>query len=310
MAAVARLRVVRPGMLTTVQDHGRHGQGHLGVAQQGALDAYALRWAQRLAGNGPEAAGLEITLLGPTLAVLDPCFGAIAGAELGMKVNGAPWPAGTSRRLLAGDLLSFGPPLDGLRAYLSFGGGVAGDELLGSRATDLQSGVGGHGGRALRAGDILTVGDLDGEPAAAPVPTAILRDRARVLPGPRDRLFPRDALRQLSSAPYQVTSHSDRVGMRLRGPEVSGAPGSILSEGTPLGGIEIPPAGQPIVLLQGRGTVGGYPILATVIAADIPLLAQLRPGGAVRFAVVSRAEARAAREEMERELLLPLRPLA
>ncbi len=306
---MARLKVIRPGMLTTVQDLGRQGWGYLGVSQQGALDPYALRWANRLAGNGSRAAALEITLLGPTLEVLEACFGGFAGAELGLKVNGEPWPAGTSRGLEAGDTLFFGPPKDGMRAYLAFAGGVQGEELLGSRSTDLPSRVGGFAGRALRAGDIVTVGDLAGNPAVAPVPTAILGNRVRLLAGPRDGLFAPDALHRLTSGPYLVTSHSDRAGMRLSGPEILGAPGGILSEGTPLGGVEIPPSGQPIVLLQGRGSVGGYPILATVISADIPVLAQIRPGSSLSFEEVSRDVARQARREMERSLDLGLRPL-
>ncbi len=306
---MARLKVVRPGMLTTIQDQGRFGQGHLGVPQQGAIDSYALRWALRLAGAEPLQAALEITLLGPTLEVQDPCFAALAGAEIGAQVNGLPWPTGRSVRLRQGDLITFRAPAEGLRAYLAFRGGVAGDEVLGSRATDLKSGIGGHQGRALRAGDVLEVGDGGGEPAAAPVATAIMRDRVRVLPGPRDELFPEGALGQLTSGPYRVTPDADRVGMRLIGPEVVGAPGDIPSEGIPLGGIEIVPSGQPIVLLQGRGSVGGYPVLATVISADIPVLAQLRPGSSLRFEVATRAAARLAREEMERNLELPLRPL-
>ncbi len=306
---MARLNIVRPGMLTTVQDIGRYGQGHLGVPQQGALDPYALRWALRLAGAGRGDAALEITLLGPVIEVQDACFAALAGAELGAQLNGVPWRTGTSQRLRPGDLLTFRAPAEGLRAYLAFRGGVAGDMVLGSRATDLQSGIGGHHGRALRAGDVLEVGDGDGEPAAAPVPTAILRESLRVLPGPRDDLFPEGALRQLTSAPYRVTPEADRVGMRLVGPEVPGAPGDIPSEGIPLGGIEILPSGQPIVLLQGRGSVGGYPVLATVISADVPALSQLRPGSRLRFEVASLAAARLAREEMERSLALPPHPL-
>lgn len=307
---MARLRIVRPGMLTTVQDLGRFGQGHIGVPQQGAVDSYALRWAQRLAGNAPTEAALEITLLGPVLEVLDPCFAALAGAELGAQVNGVAWPAGRSLWLKPGDTVAFCSPSEGLRAYLAFAGGVAGDVVLHSRSTDLQSRIGGHGGRALAAGDLLEVGDGAGQPAIAPVPTAMIKETLRVLPGPRDELFPDDALRQLTSAHYLVTPEADRVGIRLLGPEVGGAPGDIPSEGTPLGGIEILPSGQPIILLQGRGSVGGYPVLATVISADIPATAQMRPGSRLRFDVVDLQAARQARQEVERRLNLPLRPLS
>jgi biotin-dependent carboxylase-like uncharacterized protein len=289
-------------MLTTVQDRGREGFGHLGVSQGGAVDSYALRWALRLAGAAAEAAALEITLLGPTLEVQDACFAAIAGAELGARVGDMPWPAGSSRALRAGDVISFAAPASGLRAYLAFSGGIAADEVLGSRSTDLVSQVGGLGGRPLRAGDLLEVGDGDGRPARAPVPTARLGDVVRVLGGPRDALFPDGALQALAAGRYRVTAESNRVGMRLAGPPVPGAPGDIPSEGVPLGAVEILPSGQPIVLLQDRGSVGGYPVLATVVSADIPLLAQVRPGEEIAFRPVDRSEAARARQELERDM--------
>lgn len=307
---MAKLKVLRPGMLTTIQDRGRFGQGHLGVPQQGAIDQYAMRWAQRLARCDADAAVLEITLLGPMLEVLDPCFAALAGAELGAEVNGVAWPAGSSRRLFAGDVLSFPRAQSGLRAYLAFAGGIEAQSVLGSASTDLQSQVGGYFGRALRPGDVLQVGDGEGTPRRAPVETAIMADTVRVLRGPRDELFGPDALCQLTSAPYRVTPQSDRVGMRLLGPKVSGAPADIPSEGLPIGGIEILPSGQPIVLLQGRGSIGGYPVLATVISADLPVLAQLRPGRDLTFRLVELPEARAARAEIESRLRLPLGSLS
>jgi len=304
---MASLEVLRPGMLTTVQDLGRFGQGHLGVPQQGAVDSYALRWALRLAGAPEDAPALEITLMGPALVVREACFAGLAGAELGARLNGDPWPAGESRRLAAGDRIAFGTPdRRGLRAYLAFAGGIAVDCILGSRSTDLQSRVGGLGGRALVTGDVLEVGDGPGIPARAPVPTAILQEAVRVLPGPRDELFPAEALRRLTSEPYTVTPQVDRVGMRLFGPAIHGAPGDIPSEGVPLGAVEILPSGQPIVLLQGRGSIGGYPVLATVISADVPVLAQLRPGDRARFAAVDLPTAQAARRALEENLALPL----
>ena len=305
---MAAIRVVKPGLLTTIQDRGRSGYGHLGVPQGGALDGYAMRWAQRLAGCAAVDAVLEITLLGPTLAVLGDTYAGLAGADLGALVNGDGWPAGTGRSLRSGDVISFTGPKEGLRAYLAFAGGVSGDLVLGSRATDIQSRVGGLAGRALRANDEIVVGEGGGSPVQAPVPTLRGGERVRILPGPRHDQFPKDAIPTLTATRYRVTTQSDRVGMRLEGLPVPNASGSNISEGVPIGAIEIPPSAQPIVLLHGRGTVGGYPVIATVITADLPVLAQLRPGGALRFEVVDAREARLALEDLCGEFALPVLP--
>lgn len=303
---MACIRIVRPGLLTTVQDEGRVGYGHLGVPRCGALDAYALRWAQRLAGEGRGSAVLEVTLLGPTIEILGETSAGLAGADLGASLNGAPWLPGEGRNLCQGDVIGFRGPRDGLRAYLAFRGGVEADLVLGSRSTDLQSGIGGFHGRPLRAGDVLTVGEGQVSLRRAPLPTMRGGDVVRVIAGPRDGMFPEDALKLLAAAPYAVTTESDRVGMRLQGEPIPKAPASILSEGMPLGAVQVPPSGQPIVLLHARGTVGGYPVLATVITADLPVLAQRKPGEDLRFSVVDLPAARKALREQSALLEIPL----
>lgn len=303
---MAGIRIVRAGLLTTVQDLGRYGYGHLGVPRGGALDASALRWAQRLVGLPKDAAALEITLLGPAMEVRgDTCAG-LAGADLGATVNGAPWPPGENRNLRDGDLVAFSGPREGLRAYLAFCGGIAADRVLGSSSTDLQSAVGGFEGRALRAGDMLVVGD--GHEAARRVQGPTMRRDVvvRAMAGPRDAMFGPAALSLLTAEPYRVTQASDRVGMRLEGQGIPDAPGNILSEGVPIGAIEVPPSGQPIVLLHARGTVGGYPVLATAISADLPVLAQKRPGDTFSFVLVGLGQARAAFREQQALLEQPL----
>ncbi len=303
---MACIRIVRPGLLTTVQDEGRVGYGHLGVPKCGALDAYALRWAQRLAGEGRESPALEVTLLGPTIEIVGETSAGLAGADLGASLNGVPWPPGEGRHLRAGDVIAFSGPREGLRAYLAFRGGVEAGLVLGSRSTDLQSGIGGFHGRPLRAGDVLSVGEGCEPLRRAPVPTMRGGDVVRVMAGPRDGLFPGDALTLLTRAPYTVKTESDRVGMRLQGEPIPKAPGSILSEGMPLGAIQVPPSGQPIVLLHARGTVGGYPVLATVISADLPVLAQRKPGEGVRFTLVDLWTAREALRAQSALLEMPL----
>ena len=303
---MARIRIVQPGLLTTVQDRGRIGYGHLGVTQGGALDGYALRWAQRLLALPATAAALEITLRGPTIQVQGNTSAALTGADLGGAVNGEPWPPGEIRNLQAGAIISFGAPRRGLRAYLAFRGGVVAERVLQSASTDLQSGVGGHAGRPLRAGDVLEVGDGGVAPVCAPVTTIRMDQVVRVLAGPRHELFPREALSLLTAEPFQVTPAADRVGLRLQGTRIPEAPGSILSEGMPIGAVEVPPDGAPIVLLAGRGTVGGYPVLATAISADLPVLAQKKPGDRFTFVLVTLEEARAALREQEAALQLPL----
>ena len=308
---MATLRVLRPGMLTTIQDAGRVGFAHLGFRRQGALDTYALRWALKLAGCGQDGAAIEVTLLGPTLELESgEAWLALAGADLGARLDGETWPPGETRRLRAGQRVTFGPPVEGLRAYLACTGGIAAAKVLGSRSTDLQGGFGGFAGRALAAGDALELGEATGELWRAPVPTAVLDGDVRVLAGPREDLCGPAALERLTAAPYRVRPDSDRVGLRLQGTPVPGAPGDLLSEGLPVGGVEVPPSGQPIVLLAGRGSVGGYPVPATVITPDLPLLGQVRPGEEIRFVQVTMVEARAARAVLERRLALAPTPLA
>jgi len=299
------VEVVAPGLLTTVQDLGRTGYARYGVPAAGALDAFAARAANRLVGNADHAPVLEITLAGPTLRFATPgAVFAVTGADLSSQLDGREVPGWTACVAPRGATLKFGKRRAGLRAYLAVAprGFVVGP-VLGSAATYLRGGFGGLAGRALKAGDGLPAGP-------APAGREALAGRAlppaarppyrrepvvRVVLGPHAERFTDEALATLLAAAYTVGPASDRMGYRLHGPALARhEPADILSQGLPLGGIQVPGDGQPIVLLADHQTTGGYPLIATVSSADLPLLAQLAPGDRLRFRAVSVAEAQAA----------------
>jgi biotin-dependent carboxylase-like uncharacterized protein len=297
------LAVLDPGLLTTVQDLGRPGHGRLGIPPSGPLDRPAFILANRLVGNPDGAAGLELTLKGPRLEARASCLVAVTGAEMGLTVNGAAAPAWTTVPLRPGDVLAFRMAAAGCRAYLAVAGGIDVPSVLGSRATYLRGRLGGLEGRALQKGDLLPVGaPASGEAASrgrhvpeARRPVYPAEVEARVILGPQaDRFTPAGVAAFLGGS-YTVTPQADRMGYRLEGPVIEHARGhDIVSDGIPLGGIQVPGEGQPIVLLVDRQTTGGYTKIATVISVDIARIGQTRPGQRVRFREVSLAEAAAA----------------
>lgn len=301
-------RVLEPGVLTTVQDLGRWGYQRYGVPPSGGADPLGLRIANLLVGNGEGEAVLECTGLGPTLEVLGDCLVALAGAEMEVEADGVALPPYISHLLRKGQLLRCGISRSGLRGYLAVAGGVDVPPLLGSRSTCLPAGFGGYQGRPLQKGDILRRGEPSGDlqrmrgrvlpPLLRPSPAS--PQEVRVLLGPQHDYFPRRGLETFLHSPYQVTSKADRMGIRLEGPRVPHRKGpDIVSDALPLGGIQVPGDGQPILLLNDRQTTGGYAKIATVITADLWRLGQLRPGDAVRFRAVAAAEAQRYRREFE-----------
>jgi len=304
------LVVVRPGLLTTVQDLGRWGHQAAGVPVAGAMDTYSLRLANSLVGNLDGAASLEVTLLGPSLRAEAPLVVAVAGAVFDLTVDDRPVPHGAALDLAAGSVLRFGERRAGTRAYLAVAGGVATPVVLGSRSTHLVSRLGGLEGRALLTGDVVPVGAVAIPPVRrttrAPLPVAQTSGerRLRVLLGPQDDWFTTSSLDALLGAAFTVSPRSDRMGFRLDGPALlTRRPEELVSEPVAFGALQVPPGGAPILLMADRQTAGGYPKIATVITADLPLAGQLAPGDAVRFAACTRAEARGALIARERELL-------
>ncbi|WP_030674647.1 biotin-dependent carboxyltransferase family protein [Streptomyces sp. NRRL B-1347] len=278
--------VVRSGALTTVQDEGRPGHAHLGVPRSGALDRPAAALVNRLVGNPPEAAVLETTLNGCAVRPRCAVTVAVGGAPCPVTVDGRPVPWGMPVRVPAGALLDVGTAVSGVRGYLALSGGVAVEPVLGSRSTDLLSGL---GPPPLANGAVLPLGDataaharVDVVPHAAPPSELVLRLTA----GPRADWFTPDALRTLATRAYRVSSASNRIGLRTEGPPLDRAvSGELPSEGMVLGAVQVPPDGRPVVFLADHPTTGGYPVVGVVRPADLAGAAQAVPGTRVRFVV-------------------------
>jgi antagonist of KipI len=273
------------------------------------MDPVSHRLANALVGNARDAAVLEITLVGPELEFDDERLVAVTGAAFDVWLDGHPVLHNAAFTAAAGSRLRFGERRLGARAYLAVAGGIAVAPTLGSRSTHLISAMGGIGGRAVRARDRLPLGVPTGVPSAAGqrAPIVPLPDghaRVRVLPGPQAEYFSSDALDVLQSAPYVIAQNSDRMGFRLDGPRLTHWRGAdIISDATPLGVLQVPASGQPILLMADRQTTGGYPKLATVIAADIPVAGQLGPADTIAFAVCTPREALSALIAQERALM-------
>jgi len=309
---MAVVHVIKPGLLTTVQDRGRWGFQALGVSVAGPMDPVSHRLANAMAGNPADAAALEITLVGPELVFEDERVVAICGAQYEIAVGERQRLSGGTFVVPAGTTLRFGRRVRGTRAYLAIAGGFEAPVVLGSRATHLPSMIGGIAGRALMSGDRLSCGSAPPRPTqdalarqgsiGGPVPDG--EATVRVLPGPQRDRFTDDALDALQSAPYRISSSSNRMGFRLSGPHLAHTRGAdVISDATPLGVLQVPASGQPILLMADRQTSGGYPKLATVITADIGLAGQLGPGDRIAFSICTRGEALAALIGQERRLM-------
>lgn len=307
------LRILKPGLFTTVQDLGRPGYQRFGVSVGGAMDQWAHRLVNRLVGNPDEAATLEITLAGPHLQFEREGVIAIGGADLSPALDGSPLPMWTAVFVTAGAQLVFGPRRSGARAYLAVAGGLDLPLVLGSRATDLRSRLGGLDGRRLAENDALDGGrpatraeDVIGRVLPADVrPTYRFEPTVRAVAGPQAERFHPEAFEVLQAGRYLVTPQSNRMGYRLTGAPLKHIGSSdMISDATPFGAIQVPGNQQPILLMADRQTTGGYPKIAVVVSADLPLAAQLAPGDALRFslvdAVVAAAELREHHARLDR----------
>lgn len=291
------IRVLNPGMLTTIQDGGRYGYQRFGVPVCGAMDAQALAVANLLVGNSPTEGALELTALGPTIRFESDNIFALAGADFSPTLNGVPVPTGYAVPAHGGDVLECGAAKDGFRGYIAFSGGLDVPVLLESKSTCLPAKFGGFHGRALQKNDVIAFSSpqywikglshrkarLNYDPGA-PV---------RVVLGPQADAFSREGLDTFFSSEYRVGNNSDRMGSRLEGAEIrlkAGVSPNILSDGVAMGSIQVP-NGQPIVMMADRQTTGGYVKLGCVITVDLPLMAQRRPGDKVRFVPVTLEEA-------------------
>jgi antagonist of KipI len=307
---VSEVAVIRPGMLTTVQDLGRWGHQGEGVPVAGPMDEYSHVLANRMVGNDPRAAALEITLIGPDLRTTVEITCAVAGASFTLTAGDRRAPMHQPFVLRAGEHLRFGTRTAGARATLAFAGGIAVDPILGSRATSLISKMGPFDGRPLRAGDVLPIGDsilwgTGGQlrSAAVPMPMPSGGAQLRVIRGPHQHLFTPAAYETLFASRFTITPNSNRMGYRLEGaPLAHAGRADILSDATAIGSLQVPASGQPILLMADRQTTGGYPKIATVISADLPVAGQLAPGDWIEFRDCTREAAADARRARFRPL--------
>ena len=289
--------VVQPGPMTTVQDLGRTGYQQYGVPTSGALDDYAFRLGNLLVGNDEGAAALEITLFGCQLRALQDTLIAITGADLAPAINGRPLPIWESLWVKRDQLLSFSQLRKGCRSYLAVAGGIQVPEVMKSASTCVRAGIGGLNGGPLRKGDILRA-DADAALAGtAQIPAKYIPAYSnalalRVILGPQDDCFTKDGISTFLNSEYTVSAQADRMGYRLEGPVIQHRGGAdIVSDGNPLGAIQVPGDGMPIILLADRQTIGGYTKIANIISADIPRVAQTKPGDRIRFQQVKGAQA-------------------
>jgi len=319
------LRIITGGLQTTVQDLGRIGRQRTGIPVCGAMDRFAHRVANMLVGNDDGAATLEASLLGPAIAFDEPAVIALAGGDLSATINGndvAPWHA---MAVPQGARLRFGEARSGCRTYIAVAGGLDLPPVFGSRSTYLRAEFGGLDGRALRSGDVLNPGPMS--PTAERVASALRESGAtaigrwtvarsvrplynddpivRVIPGEHHELLDDASRERLVSATFKVSSSSDRMGYRLGGVSLSlDEPKELLSEGVAFGTIQLPPGGEPIVLMADHQTTGGYPRIGEVASVDLPLIAQLKPGDRLRFRLVSVEKAQQAYLAQERDLAM------
>jgi antagonist of KipI len=291
------IRVLDPGPQTTVQDGGRRGQLRYGIPPSGPVDARSFVLANRLVGNADDAAGLEFTLMGPRLRADSPAVLAVTGAEVPVLVNDWPVPAWSTLTLAAGDVLKVGAARAGVRGYIAVAGGIEVPPVLGSRATYLRGRLGGLEGRALRRDDVLRAG-VSPRPArrravaARHIPDWREPPVLRAVLGPQADRFTDAGIAAFAGGEYEVLPQSDRMGARLDGPRIAHARGhDIISDGVPLGGVQVPGDGLPIVLLVDRQSTGGYTKIATVCSFDIARVGQVKPGQRVRFSLIDVAEA-------------------
>ncbi|MFI6355260.1 biotin-dependent carboxyltransferase family protein [Streptomyces sp. NPDC050743] len=279
-----KLTVVRSGALTTVQDSGRRGHAHLGVPRSGALDAAAMRLANLLLGNAPGAAVLETTLTGCALRPDRGVSVVVGGAPCPVTVDGRPVAWGVPVRVPAGAVLDVGGVTAGVRSYVAVAGGIAVAPVLGSRSTDLLSGL---GPAPVRAGDVLPLGAPARQPAlpdSAPWPAPPTELTLPLRLGPRADWFTPGALRTLTSATFRVSQHSNRIGLRTEGPALERvSTGELPSEGMVLGAVQVPPDGRPVVFLHDHPTTGGYPVIGVVTEAALAAAAQAAAGTPIRF---------------------------
>ena len=300
------LRILRSGSQTTVQDSGRPGLRRYGIPSSGAMDQFACQVANLLVGNAPTAAALETLLQGLSLEAIVPTVIAVTGGDLGAELNEQPIPLWTSFPLQPGDHLTFKRRAAGCRAYVAIRGGLAVTEFLGSKSVFTKGGM----GTPLQANDTLPISEVPPAPHSfrrqlppKMRPPLSSESVIRVILGPQAEAFTAKGVETFLGNEYRISPKSDRQGFRTEGPPVETIRGSdIITDPTPLGAVQVPGDGQPIILLRDGQVTGGYAKIATVISADLDKFGQMSPGDKVRFQAVTREEALHASREARRNL--------
>lgn len=291
------IEIITPGLLTTVQDFGRVGVMKNGFTQNGAMDRYSMTVANRLCGNCDSAPVLEMTVLGVTARFTQDTVICVSGADFGAKINDKPIKRNKAYKINKGDILSMGAAKSGMRAYLAVAGGIVGEYVFGSASTNLKFAYGGHFGKKLQSGDVLSIGTGAfplGEIDKWEIPESEYSKDAqlRVVLGPQNEMFTDEDIRLFLSQEYEVTAQSDRMGIRLSGEPLKSKNGmDIISDGIVFGSVQVPNSGEPIILMADHQTTGGYAKIATVISVDLPRASQLSAGNTVRFKSVTVEEA-------------------
>ncbi len=283
------IRIIKAGLLTTVQDAGRRGYQRYGMAVCGALDVHAYTYANILVGNDQEEAVLECTMLGPTIEFTTPCVIALTGGDLSPALNDKPAEMYRALQVQSGDVLSFGELKSGCRAYIAFAGGLDVPPVMGSRSTNLKASLGGLDGRKLQDGDEIAfcregVVPKNLEKRAIEPMSFSGEYMVHVLMGPQDDRFTEAGIHTFLNSTYTVSTRFDRMGCRLQGPIIEHVTdGNIITDGIAFGAIQVPSDGEPIIMLADRQTTGGYTKIASVINVDMPMITQCKAGDTVRF---------------------------
>lgn len=284
------IEIVSPGLFTTIQDLGRWGYQEYGMPVAGAMDRYAYQVANILVGNDQPRATLEMTMLGGKFKFSRDCYASVCGADMQGMLDGNPITNWSCFFIAKGSELAFGYAAVGCRAYLAIHGGIDVPCVLDSFSTYTRGSIGGHKGRALQSGDELAIGEQSNTAVrefslpAKFVPKYSSNIQLRVLLGPQDDLFTMEGINTLFSGEYEITSEADRMGYRLEGPSIEHrGKADIVSDALPLGAIQVPASGKPIIMMADRQTTGGYTKIGTIIGPDLMFLAQGKPGDKVKF---------------------------
>ncbi|WP_061810370.1 biotin-dependent carboxyltransferase family protein [Rossellomorea vietnamensis] len=320
------ITIIKPGLLTTIQDLGRYGYQKYGVIVSGSMDPLAHKIANLLVGNEVDEATLEITLMGPVLEFKETSLISICGGDLTPTIDGKPVPLRRSLLIKAGSILKFGACTNGCRSYLAVAGGFRVEKVMNSRSTYVRAGIGGLKGRSLQAGDTLETGPFNKESAnmidyllpyveksdfteidwsisSEFISSYHQKKVIRAIPGTEYDLFSEESREQFFNQPFKVSSQSDRMGYRLEGPSLYlDEEFDMVSEAVVFGTIQVPSNGQPIILLADRQTTGGYPRIGYIASVDLPLIAQTKPGESITFTMISHEKAQELYIDRERQL--------